>query len=66
MWEFYLAASEMAFAKQNIKQNMMVFQLQLTKCKGTAPITHDHIDAKEARLPARDNRDVAPLRLTGG
>src|SRR3979411_3206398 len=27
MWEFYLAASEMAFTQQN----MMVFQLQLTR-----------------------------------
>ena len=30
MWEFYLAASEMAFREQN----MMVFQLQLTKRQG--------------------------------
>src|SRR5499427_6818561 len=34
MWEFYLAACEIAFAKQN----MMVMQIQLTKRQGTVPI----------------------------
>src|SRR5215475_12201616 len=33
MWEFYLAASEMAFRKQN----MMNFQIQLTKRQGVVP-----------------------------
>ena len=35
MWEFYLACSEMAFRKQN----MMNFQIQLTKRQGVVPIT---------------------------
>ena len=39
MWEFYLAASEMAFRKQA----MMVFQLQLTKRQDIVPITRDYI-----------------------
>ena len=46
MWEFYLAASEMSFREQN----MMVFQLQLTKRQGVVPITRDYIAREEARL----------------
>jgi len=61
MWEFYLAASEMAFAKQN----MMVFQIQLTKRQGTVPITRDYIAAEEARLRAREGTRRTPLRLAG-
>ena len=61
MWEFYLAASEMAF----VKQNMMVFQIQLTKRQGTVPITREHIAAEEARLRAREGERRTPLRLAG-
>ncbi len=43
MWEFYLAASEMAFREQN----MMVFQIQLTKRQGVVPITRDYISARK-------------------
>src|SRR5262249_3893614 len=39
MWEFYLAASEMAFREQA----MMVFQMQLTKRQGIVPMTRDYI-----------------------
>ena len=42
MWEFYLAASEMAFREQNL----MVFQLQLTKRQGVVP---DHPRLHRAR-----------------
>ncbi|HEY4921895.1 MAG TPA: cyclopropane-fatty-acyl-phospholipid synthase family protein [Xanthobacteraceae bacterium] len=61
MWEFYLAASEMAFAKQN----MMVMQLQLTKRQGTVPITRDYIAAEEARLRALEGGQRPPMRLAG-
>jgi len=61
MWEFYLAASEMAFAKQN----MMVMQLQLTKRQGTVPITRDYIGAEEARLRALEGVRRTPMRLAG-
>src|SRR6188508_704723 len=44
MWEFYLAASEMAFREQNL----MVMQLQLTKRQGVVPITRDYIAREEA------------------
>ena len=46
MWEFYLAASEMSFRKQNL----MNFQVQLTKRQGIVPITRDYIAREEARL----------------
>ena len=61
MWEFYLAASEMAFAKQN----MMVMQLQLTKRQGTVPITRDYIAAEEKRLRAVEDGRRPPIRLAG-
>jgi cyclopropane-fatty-acyl-phospholipid synthase len=37
MWEFYLASSEMSFRKQNL----MNFQIQLTKRQGVVPMTRD-------------------------
>jgi cyclopropane-fatty-acyl-phospholipid synthase len=37
--EFYLAASEMSFRKQNL----MNFQVQITKRQGTVPMTRDYI-----------------------
>jgi cyclopropane-fatty-acyl-phospholipid synthase len=61
MWEFYLAASEMAFRKQN----MMVFQIQLTKRQGVVPITRDYIAAAEVRLRASEQGRRPPLRLAG-
>ncbi len=57
MWEFYLAASEMAFRKQNL----MVFQLQLTKRQGVVPITRDYIGDAEATF-ARASRSVSGRR----
>ena len=61
MWEFYLAASEMAFAKQN----MMVMQIQMTKRQGTVPTTRDYVAAEENRLRARESRRRQPIRLAG-
>jgi cyclopropane-fatty-acyl-phospholipid synthase len=61
MWEFYLAASEMAFRRQN----MMVFQIQLAKRQGVVPITRDYIARNEARLRGREAGPHAPLRLAG-
>ena len=46
MWEFYLAASEMSFRKQNL----MNIQIQLTKRQGVVPLTRDYIEREEARL----------------
>jgi cyclopropane-fatty-acyl-phospholipid synthase len=61
MWEFYLAASEMAFREQN----MMVMQYQLTKRQGVVPITRDYIAREEARLRALERDQRPPLRLAG-
>jgi cyclopropane-fatty-acyl-phospholipid synthase len=61
MWEFYLAASEMAFREQA----MMVFQIQLAKRQDAVPITRDYIAREEARLRALESGQRPPLRLAG-
>jgi cyclopropane-fatty-acyl-phospholipid synthase len=61
MWEFYLAASEMAFREQNL----MVMQLQLTKQQGVVPITRDYIAREETRLRGLESGSRPPLRLAG-
>ena len=61
MWEFYLAASEMAFREQAL----MVFQLQLTKRQGIVPMTRDYIARETARLRAAESGRRLPLRLAG-
>jgi cyclopropane-fatty-acyl-phospholipid synthase len=61
MWEFYLAAAEMAFRERA----MMVFQMQLTKRQGVVPLTRDYITREEARLRALEGGTRPPLRLAG-
>jgi cyclopropane-fatty-acyl-phospholipid synthase len=61
MWEFYLAASEMAFREQA----MMVFQVQLTKRQGVVPMTRDYIVREEARLRAIEESSRTAWRLAG-
>jgi cyclopropane-fatty-acyl-phospholipid synthase len=61
MWEFYLAAAEMAFREQA----MMVLQLQLAKRQGVVPMTRDYIGRETARLRARELGQRPPLRLAG-
>jgi len=61
MWEFYLAASEMAFRNQG----MMVFQIQLTKRVDAVPITRDYIEREEARLRELERSFAPPLRMAG-
>jgi cyclopropane-fatty-acyl-phospholipid synthase len=61
MWEFYLAASEMSFREQNL----MVFQIQLSKKQGVVPMTRDYIAREESRLHAAEGRSYPPLRLAG-
>jgi cyclopropane-fatty-acyl-phospholipid synthase len=62
MWEFYLAASEMAF---RAPAAMMVMQIQLTKRQDVLPITRDYIAREEARLRAIESGSRPPLRLAG-
>ncbi|MBV9564765.1 MAG: class I SAM-dependent methyltransferase [Bradyrhizobium sp.] len=61
MWEFYLAASEMSFRKQNL----MNIQIQLTKRQGVVPMTRDYIAQEEARLRAREQDSRPRLKLAG-
>jgi cyclopropane-fatty-acyl-phospholipid synthase len=61
MWEFYLAASEMAFREQAL----MVFQMQLTKRQGIVPMTRDYIARETARLRGIEGGARPPLRLAG-
>jgi cyclopropane-fatty-acyl-phospholipid synthase len=61
MWEFYLAASEMAFREQA----MMVMHIQLTKRQGVVPNTRDYIASEEKRLRALEGGQRPPLRLAG-
>ncbi len=62
MWEFYLAASEMSFRKQNL----MNFQIQLTKRQGVVPMTRDYIARRRSKA-ARDRagNTAAAGRLAG-
>ncbi len=61
MWEFYLAACEMTFRKQD----MMNFQLQLTRRQGVVPMTRDYIAHEEARLRALEGGARPRLKLAG-
>jgi cyclopropane-fatty-acyl-phospholipid synthase len=61
MWEFYLAASEMAFRKLN----MMNFQIQLTKRQGILPMTRAYIEREECRLRNEEGAKLPTLRLAG-
>ena len=58
MWEVYLAGSETAFRYQNL----MVFQLQLTKDQGVLPLTRDYIGENERELRSRDCQQAAPRK----
>jgi cyclopropane-fatty-acyl-phospholipid synthase len=61
MWEFYLAASEMSFREQN----MMNFQIQITKKQNVTPMTRDYIAREERRLRDAEGARRPPLRLAG-
>jgi cyclopropane-fatty-acyl-phospholipid synthase len=61
MWEFYLASSEMSFRKQNL----MNFQIQITKRQGVVPMTRDYIGREEAQLRAVEEGRQPRLRVAG-
>jgi cyclopropane-fatty-acyl-phospholipid synthase len=61
MWEFYLACSEMSFRKQN----MMNFQIQLTKRQGVVPMTRDYIGREEAKLRGIERDQRPRLQIAG-
>jgi cyclopropane-fatty-acyl-phospholipid synthase len=62
MWEFYLAASEMSFRKQNF----MNLQIQITKRQGVVPMTRDYIAEEEAKLRGRERGKWPRLQIAGG
>ncbi len=62
MWEFYLAAAEMSFRKQN----MMNFQVQLTKRQNVVPMTRDYIVREEAKLRGLEQSSRPRLKIAGG
>jgi cyclopropane-fatty-acyl-phospholipid synthase len=47
------------------EQNMMVFQIQITKRQGIVPITRDYIMREEQRLRTAESKTFEPLRLAG-
>lgn len=59
MWEFYLAGSETAFRYENL----MVFQIQLTKDQNALPLTRDYMHELEHRLRLRDQIAAERPRL---
>ena len=61
MWEFYLACSEMSFRKQNV----MNFQIQLTKRQNVVPMTRDYIPREESRLRGVEGGKGRRLQLAG-
>ncbi|MEH2474159.1 cyclopropane-fatty-acyl-phospholipid synthase [Nitrobacteraceae bacterium AZCC 2161] len=61
MWEFYLASSEMSFRKQNV----MNFQIQITKRQNVVPFTRDYIEPEEDRLRQEESGTRATIQLAG-
>jgi cyclopropane-fatty-acyl-phospholipid synthase len=61
MWEFYLAASEMSFRKQDL----MNFQIQLAKHQGVVPMTRDYITHEEAKLRGLELGTRPRLQIAG-
>jgi cyclopropane-fatty-acyl-phospholipid synthase len=61
MWEFYLASSEMSFRKQNL----MNFQLQITKRQGVVPMTRNYIADGETKLRAIERGSRPKLHIAG-
>jgi cyclopropane-fatty-acyl-phospholipid synthase len=61
MWEFYLASSEMSFRKQNL----MNFQIQLTKRQGVVPMTRDYITREETKLRGIERGQRPRLQIAG-
>jgi cyclopropane-fatty-acyl-phospholipid synthase len=55
MWEFYLAAGEVAFRCEDVN----IFQLQLTKRPAITPMTRSYIASREAALREAETRHCA-------
>jgi cyclopropane-fatty-acyl-phospholipid synthase len=62
MWEMYLAGSETAFRYQNL----MVFQIQLTKDQEALPLTRDYMFDGERVLRSHDRQTGAGRKSRAG
>jgi cyclopropane-fatty-acyl-phospholipid synthase len=62
MWEMYLAGAETAFRYQNL----MVFQLQLTKDQKALPLTRDYMHEAERELRQRDSHPAPQRKRRAG
>jgi cyclopropane-fatty-acyl-phospholipid synthase len=58
MWEYYLAIGETGFRFQNL----MVFQLQLTKSQHALPLTRDYMYEAEREMRQRDSQHAPASR----
>lgn len=61
MWEFYLAGSEAAFRYDQL----LVFQIQLSKNLDTLPLTRDYMGRAEKQLLEREKQLDPSVRLAG-
>ncbi len=61
MFEFYLAASEMAFRHRHL----MVFHIQMAHRQDAVPLTRGYIEDAEDRLRVIERNVKRPLRLAG-
>ena len=61
IWEFYLAASEVAFETGL----MMNFQIQVTRNQIALPLTRDYMFRTEEALRVKDSQSKVPLKLAG-
>jgi cyclopropane-fatty-acyl-phospholipid synthase len=59
MWEFYLAASEVFFRRQD----GMVFQIQLARSRDAVPLTRDYITDAERAAAAALGAQAAPAMV---
>jgi cyclopropane-fatty-acyl-phospholipid synthase len=60
MWEFYLAASEMAFRQEGLN----VFQVQMATHQEVLPLTRDYMIEAEERLRTGDQKSSRPTSVS--
>lgn len=61
MWEFYLAASEMAFTHENF----FIFQMQIVKKRTAVPDNRNYIQEREAELKAFEESRMPLDQIAG-
>ena len=61
MWEFYLAASEMAFTHESF----FIFQMQIVKNRTAVPDNRNYIHEREAQLEAFEQRRLPLDQIAG-